>query len=203
MAYLQAYREEHEKYPTEQKIKLSARMAALVTDALARLHGLKLLAIKTESRTVGHAYNYGVNLPANHCTLGLVLHELAHVYNHQRYHGDGHTGTFKNALGILYHHSRPNYKRILLNAKAQIDKENAEYRAQAERMAEREKRRNEKMQALAEKKSSRVYRIEHLTKRIAKLQSRRKRIETMIRTALRKRNRLVLIEKKGGNHESV
>ena len=173
MANLKAYRDEHQKYPREQRIKLSSRMAQLLTWELSKRFDVKLgiQGVRMSTRGNGKCHaGYGVayiDLPYNGCSLGMVLHELAHAYNRQKYNNNGHTGTFKNALSVLYHHSRPMLKEILLKLKAQIEKERVDTAAAIAKSTARAVRTEAREKARAEFKKSRAYRIQHLQKRIS------------------------------------
>lgn len=182
---LEAYRKEWTQFPREQKIQLGCRMAQLVAYELGRRFDIYSLHVDMTNRSSGHAWSNRIALPYKGCSLGMIIHELAHVYNYQKYRKHGHTGTFKNALSLIYHHSRPMMKEILLKAKATIEQEQRVFQEESRKMAIKIQSKMEREKKDKELKASRSYRIRHIEERIKNLESRKKRIETIIKSAKR------------------
>lgn len=189
MAWLQAYQEEHERYPREQRIKLAPRLAELATRALAKAFDLQVCVIM-KNRSSGTCWPntfFGpeIWLPASGCSLGMVLHEVAHAYNWKRWRNRGHTGTFKNALSILYHHGRPLFRDILLTAYNQIQTERLEAQERSQRLSEKVQREATKRAAFEVERRTPTYKADKLRVRIRRLESRAKRIATILKSARR------------------
>lgn len=181
---LKAYRTEWERYKWEWRIKLGPRFSALATETIAKIFDLRV-RVELVNRSRGTCDGWRITLPYSGCSLGMVLHEIAHAYDRQKYHSSGHTGTFVNSRGVVFHHSRVRIKELLLKVKAQIDLEAIEARANAERLAKREMAQAERKQNLRQIKDSRGYRIAKAEARIKRLESKAKRLQTMLRTARR------------------
>ena len=188
MVWLAAYAEEHAKYPREQRIKLTPRLAELTTMALAKAFQLNVCVSMT-SRTNGkcHAgYHYAsIELPFGGCSLGMVLHELAHAYNRQKYHNTGHTGTFKNALSLLYHQGRPLFEKILKDAMAQMVRECQEAKERSQKLSERVQREATKRAAFEVERKTPAFKIQRLQIRIKRLETRSRRLVTLLKSARR------------------
>lgn len=184
MTWLKAYDIECQKYPWAQSIELSARHAELVTEKVLEILGLGTRVAMTNI-SWGRGSKYKITLPSKGCSFGMVLHEVAHAYNQHRWNGRGHTGTFKDALGIVYSLAKVRQEEILSGVKAQVDKENAEAQKNLQRMAQREIATAERKQSLRQIKDSRGYRIAKAEARIKRLESKAKRLQTMLRTARR------------------
>ena len=181
---LKAYYREWDTYRWEWRIKLSPRFSALVAEEVAKYFNLRVRVDLTNTSR-GTCDGWNICLPYKGCKLGMILHEVAHAYNRQRYRGDGHTGTFVNAQGIVFSQSRVRIKDILLKVKAQIDQEKLEQHKIAQRLAAKEIATAERKQKSREIKSSRGYRIAKTEEKIRRLESKLKRLQTRIRTARR------------------
>lgn len=185
MTWLKAYDTEHQKYPWAQRIQLSTRFAELTTEKVLTMLGLKRTRVDMINRSWGRGSMHQITLPSKGCSLGMVLHEVAHAYNQSRWGGRGHTGTFKDALGNVYSFAKINRKEILLSVKAQIDKEQIESKQNAEKVASREIAQAERKQNLRQIRESRGYRIAKAEAKIVKLEAKAKRLQTRIKTARR------------------
>ena len=184
VTWIKAYADEHKAYPREQRIRLTPRLAELTTLALAKAFGLHVYVHMT-ARTVGKCWGATIQLPASGCSLGLVLHELAHAYNRQKYGNGGHTGTFKNALSLLYHHSRPLFEKILKDSWVQLQKERFEAKEAAYKQFYRLQKEAEKRAAAVAERKTPAYKVEKLRARIKRLESRSRRLATILKSAKR------------------
>lgn len=182
MSWLKAYQKERDRWPYEHKIKLGPTMTRLVAEALAKHYQL-LVRVELTNRSNGHAWSHAIRLPYKGASLGMVYHEIAHVYCHQKYQENcGHTGKFWNALGIIYSQGKFLIKDILLKAKADTELESqAMVKAQQRMIAKAEKTADRK-EAAKRLKATSEYKIAKVQAKIKKLESRAKRINTTLKS---------------------
>lgn len=189
MAWLMAYGREHAKpeFAYAQKLMIVPSLRRFVAHEIARKVGVKLNGVqltKRRSNSGWASYTWNtIALPieSKALNLGVIVHEVAHLLNHQKFGGSGHTGTFWKSLISVYIDTKIDLKGILLRAKAKADEEAAGHRADAFRAMARAQARV----AVKAKKSSRAYKMDALRKRIAKNESRIKRLSTLVKSAKR------------------
>lgn len=191
MNYLAVYQKEAQRFPWERRINIIPKYRKEVCLALAKVFNVKVGRVRLVTRGNGKAYPNAwipqIDLPApgERCNLGLIVHEVTHLYNYQYHHNSGHQKTFWNCLSLIYHHSRPQWYALLSAAKKEADaKAIAEQVAIQKQMA--------RIQAGAFKKASQEalqktpqYKMDKLRKRIKRLESRAKRTATLIKSAKR------------------
>lgn len=182
MAWLKAYQREMDKWPTEQKIKLGPTMTRLVTEALAKHYNLKV-RVELTNYSWGHAWSHKIVLPYKGAKLGMIYHEIAHVYCQQIY-GErcGHTGRFWNALGIVYSQSKYLIKDILLKAKADTELESQAMVTAQQRLIAKTMKAAERKNEAKIRKATSEYKIAKIQAKIKKLESRAKRIQTTLKS---------------------
>lgn len=182
MSWLKAYQKEHNRWPVEQKIRLGSTMTRLVTEALAKHYGLRV-RVEMTNRSSGHAWSHTIALPYKGARLGMIYHEIAHVYCNQKYQERcGHTGKFWNALGVIYSQGKFLIKDILLKAKADAKLESqAMIEAQQRVIAKTLKAADRKNEAKILKATS-EYKIAKVQAKIKKLESRAKCINTKLKS---------------------
>lgn len=182
MAYLKAYRTENLRWPNEQRIKLNSVMTRLVTEALIKHYQLRA-NLEMTNRSSGHAWNYLIVLPARGCSLGMIYHEIAHVYCYQKYGGNGgHTGKFWNALGVIYSQGKFLIKDILLGSKRKADQERQEMIAAQQRVIAKTMKSIERKEYAKVLKATSEYKIAKVQAKIKKLESRMKRMTTTLKS---------------------
>jgi len=112
---LKIYEWEHEKFEDLYNIHLLPEVRETIIYRLAKRFDIKLSAIgftlnKNGQTWFNHRY---IELPKQTCPLGLVLHELTHLYSFQKY-GDGHHGrVFKKSLIKLMIETRFELNKLL------------------------------------------------------------------------------------------
>jgi len=158
-----------------------------VATELAKRFGIKDLRVMLDRRGGGSAYvmERRIRLPTHRysCSLGLIIHEIAHVYDWVHYEGNGHRASFKKAMIKLSIETR--MYRYLIPIYAQIRKERAEsraaYNARVERsqraMAAADRAVGRKIALKAEKKTP-EYRLASAKARSKTLATRIKRLQT-------------------------
>lgn len=97
---LKIYQWEHRIFKDMYDIYILPEHKERVTRKLAQHFGITLKHLKfTKIRNASaNGYFGSIELPRKACPLGLILHELAHLYNYQ-YNGErGHHKAFKQVL---------------------------------------------------------------------------------------------------------
>jgi hypothetical protein len=115
MARLKIYDWEQETFKDLYSIYLLPKYRAAIIDRLARFFGIQVRWVTFDSQSWGHAYARvaGIKLPKRPFSVGLAIHELAHLHNYQVHGNRGHRGTFKKSLIKLGVESRYELPRIL------------------------------------------------------------------------------------------
>jgi hypothetical protein len=174
----------------ENHIKIRPEYRIPLTRAIARHWGMGV-SVELTCLYTDRGWCYGGSLiklprPAVGCCLETILHELAHAYEHQiKRRKSHHNKDFKNSLSLLTHHTRPFYRKILLEVKEQVAQDTAEQRRKAQQVLERTLRESVKREEVKAFKASRGYKMERLQARIKKLESRQKRLNTLIKSGKR------------------
>lgn len=126
MVWLKIYDWEHQLYPREQKIRIKTEYRVAVARKLATKFNIYLRSVslsKRGNRATTYCQNAHIALPNRHntCGLGLILHELAHLYDYQYFKHSGHCKTFRKALVKLYVESKWYLKDILREVKLESE----------------------------------------------------------------------------------
>lgn len=188
MARLKAYAWEnaHPSFQWARRIRIVPALRRHVAFAVARAVGVKLLRVGLTKRgpCSGEAWLSEINLSAPQYRLDLatIIHEVAHLVDHQKLGGGrGHTGTFKTALIKVYSEIGVNRKEVLRAAQAELmrlrwlsHKLMRKTVAQAQRQAE-----------AAAYRKTRAFKMDRLRQRLARLDSRLKRLTTIRKSAAR------------------
>jgi hypothetical protein len=97
---LKIYGWEHRQFRDMYDMHLIPATREQVIHALAKHFGIKLSRVEFVTYKNGVAYSKMglIQLPRKTCPVGLVVHELAHVYDWQKNGKDGHRKTFRQAL---------------------------------------------------------------------------------------------------------
>lgn len=187
MAWLKVYQWEHERFKWEQRILIRPEYRRLLTERLAKHWGIKVRVDFTK-RNGGECVNgWIIKLPTsnNRCPLGVILHEIAHAYDSQKYGNRGHEKTFRNCLSLIYHQSRPMLRVLLLAVKAEAKMLAMEQKAAAEKQATKIESGAIRQASREALRKSPAFKMERLRIRIKRLESRAKRIGTLLKSAKR------------------
>lgn len=120
---LKVYQWEEKTFPWQQKVNITPNLRREVTLRLAASLGIKVIEVETtlRGRDRGRAWPSvrRIALPTrlHNCSLGIILHELAHLWNYQLHQNRGHRLTWKRTLIKTYVESRKYLKPTLLEAK--------------------------------------------------------------------------------------
>jgi predicted SprT family Zn-dependent metalloprotease len=190
MALLKAYEWEREKFPQEREIWIPAEERIPLTQAIARHLGLPLGPVELRRRGGGgqyHHHNRGIWLaiPSKSLPLGTIYHELAHLLHHVRFNGSGHTGKFKNCLRLVYFNTRPKIDALRQMVKNDIAFKELAQQGAAMVRAEREQRAAQQRAERTAIRKQPEFKLQQIENRIKRLQSRAKRIATLIKSANR------------------
>jgi hypothetical protein len=185
MAADKTYQWEADLWPWHRRVHVRPELRAFVVKAIGRRFGLNLWTELTLPWGGGRALpGGGVKLgrPGARCSLGTIIHEVAHHYDQDRFGGFGHRASFKKALHLVYAHAdRAFLCKVLREAKMAATAKRAEQARAAERVM-REAERREEAKA---KRKTRAFKMEALRKRITKNERRVKRLMTLIKSARR------------------
>lgn len=112
---LKIYEWEHQQFKDLYDIRLLPQVQDKVVRALAKVFGVAINKLEFCTRYNGKAYTYKgiIQLPRIGCSVGLALHEIAHLYDWQKFNHRGHTGTFKKSLIKLMCESRYELPKVL------------------------------------------------------------------------------------------
>lgn len=89
MVWLKFYQVEESYNKDLYAMKISAHQAQLLANKLSRHFKFRRITVSANGRTRGLAYSYGIQIPKV-TSVGLVIHECAHVHNYAKY------GNFKH-----------------------------------------------------------------------------------------------------------
>lgn len=194
MSTLKIYQWEWKQFPWQWAVEIKPEYRARLTRELGTRFGLGWIEVSENKRSGGHAsvgsFNSHIALPkpGSKCPLGLIIHELAHVYDARKNHGTGHRASFKKALIKLqievkgYRMLPPIFAAIRRDraaARANIDKALAKADAKAARRIEAKKRAGAPEAVLARTQA-----------RAKRLRTRIKRLQTALRKAERQAARM-------------
>lgn len=192
MAWLKVYQWEHEKFPAEQKIDIKPQYRKEFTYKIAKALDvdLEIVELNLRGRDSGRALNKykQINLSSekHKCSLGVILHEIAHLRDNQRNSNSGHEKTFKKTLIDVY----VEYKSRFKYAFEEIRQEEMKQREIAEKQMQRELMIAQKKQERKQFMTSDNFKIQRLQARIKRLETKHKRIGTILIKAKRSLARL-------------
>ena len=152
------------------------------------------ITVNLNNRSWGRAYPQRgrIDLPAGGCSLGMILHEVAHLLNWKLHQGRGHTKTFKHVMIKCQVEGSHMYGKFLDEIEAEKKLNQEKFQKQMEKVTAQSIKK-------AEKKSyqkTRAYRIEKTVKRIARLERKAKGIATRLKGAKRSLSALQRAEAK-------
>ena len=195
---LRIYEWEWKQFPWQWAVQIKPEYRRLVTQALAKHWGLGYVEVVENKRSGGHAWVWPgrstsrIALPApkyrHSCPLGLIVHELAHVYDCRNNGGTGHRASFKTSLIKLQVEVRA-YRLLppIFNA-IRVEKADAKKRSeQACATAIARAGRLEERRIAAHSPAGKLQRVQERAKR---LRTRIKRLSTALRKAERQERRL-------------
>ncbi len=112
---LKIYAWEHRTFREMYDIHFLPAVREQMIRALAQHFQITLRDIEFVNQRNGMAYSRQarIKLPRKTCPVGLVVHELAHLYDWQKNGKDGHRKTFKKALIKLMVETKYELPRIL------------------------------------------------------------------------------------------
>jgi len=84
MPFLKFYRIERGYNKDLYELEISSHQAQLLANKLSRHFHFRKIEVITNARSSGHAYWNCIDIPKT-TTVGLVIHEIAHVWNHSRF----------------------------------------------------------------------------------------------------------------------
>lgn len=194
MAYLHAYKWEHDTFPEEQKIEIPFPERKFLPNIIAKKFNIQNMSVVFNMRRAnsGRAFtgtwHPHIRLPKSSlpCCVGVIYHEIAHVLNDKdfknakNYHS-GHLGSFKTALIKVYAEAR----QFLPVARAQAVQEALTWQQSVHKKALQMATAIQRIHDLKAMRKTPEYKVDQLRKRIRKLETRAKRINTLLRSAKR------------------
>lgn len=186
MGNLKVYQWEREKYPAEQKILVPVNERVPLTMAIAKHLNIPVRQVSLRRRNGGGQYwGDGVILlpvPDKECSLGTIYHELAHALNHRRNGEHGHTGQFKNCVGLVYSFANADLEQIWTKVRSDLSLQHTEaVKVQEHMMARASKVAMRRLEQKALKATS-SYKIAKVEAKIKRLESKAKRIENLLKS---------------------
>jgi hypothetical protein len=104
MAYLKFYEWEWQEFKDAWDIKLSTTETKIIFDKLIRHFKLNCRLYFKNGRS-GNANRWCVKVPYR-TPLGLLLHEISHVRNYQKYDNKGHNKKLKRTIRTIYNYCK-------------------------------------------------------------------------------------------------
>jgi hypothetical protein len=193
------YEWEQKKFPWHFRVLIKPEHRWFVATELAKRFGIKDLRVQLDHRGGGLAYvmERRIRLPSSkyRCSLGLMLHEIAHVYDWTRYEGNGHRASFKKAMIKLCVEVRvmrmlpPIYARIREDRAQMLGRIMAQ-NDRSQRAMLTAQRAVDRAKALKVQKKTPEYRLERARARAKALRTRIKRLQTALKKAERQERAL-------------
>lgn len=188
------YAWEHRQFKWHYAVKIAYEHRRRVATDLAKRFGIKDLRVDLDRRGGGEAFvmQRRIRLPTwrHECSLGLILHEIAHVWDWIHLEGNGHRASFKKSMIKLAIETRA--LRYLVPIYAQIRAEEAARLAQirngharAQRAQDAAQRAVDRRLALKERRKTPEWRLEQARARDKALGTRIKRLQTAQKKAQR------------------
>lgn len=193
---LKIYGWEEDQFPWQHTVMIRPDLRVGLTQALARAWGMTKGSIPVDLSTRGNgsaflsAYGCRIALPGPRyrCSLALIVHELAHVYDWVTFKHSGHDKTFKKALIKLMVEVRTMKMLVPILADIRRDQSYGAARWQKRILADQE--RSRKAQEARDRAASPQGRLERVQALIKRLQARQKRAERALAKARRRERAL-------------
>ena len=182
------YRWERMAFPWHWKVKVAPDLRVPLTLWLARHWKIPIWGnVQLTTRGGGRGGIGIIKLPraGYQCSLGLIIHELAHPYNTDR-NGESvrsHGAKFRQGMIKLLCETRS--FKLVKKAVEQIRKNREESFHKGKAIAIREEKRIARVQAAKAHRKSREFKIARLKDRAKKLRTRIKRLTTNLKSAER------------------
>ena len=198
MAWLKIYEWERAKFPEMWATNVVPEHRAPLTEMIAASYGFHV-NVRLTKRGGGSFHRWvsgwassrggtrgGViklPFPSKPCSLGVIVHELAHGLNWAEHDGTGHTGMFKHCLIKLAVEVPPRYDREFLPKLLAKDKER-----EAVVVKDMQRREAKEAREVAQRAKRKTYEFKRarLEAQIKRLESRQKRVATMLYRANRR-----------------
>lgn len=178
MAWLKVYGVEHRQWPREQKININPKYRVRIAQKLCEKFGIKVPEVYETLRVAnsGRATSWFIKLPrpVYKLSLGVIFHEVAHVYNAKVNNAHGHTGTFRRSLIKAY----VDGKRLLPQIVREIRAEHLEEEARNRKMMTRQLTLATKKVEAKAKRDTIEFKIQKLQERVKKLDRKIKNLTT-------------------------
>ena len=100
MPYLKFYRVELGYNKDLYEMEISSHQAQLLANKLSRHFNFRKIEVITNARSRGHAYWRYIDIPKI-TSVGLVIHETAHIWNHARFGNMKHNKKLHTAIKRL------------------------------------------------------------------------------------------------------
>lgn len=188
------YAWEHRQFKWHYAVKIAYEHRRRVAVDLARRFGIRDLRVDLDTRGGGRAFvmQRRIRLPSwrHDCSLGLILHEIAHVYDWIHLEGNGHRASFKKCMIKLSIETRamrylpPIFAQIRVEEAARLTQVRKGY-ARAQRAQDAAQRAVDRRLALKERRKTPEWRLEQARARDKALGTRIKRLLTAQRKAQR------------------
>jgi hypothetical protein len=155
----------------------------IMVQALAARYGLGRIRVEFTTRGGGWAHgDYKITLPRDQfpCSLAVIVHEVAHIYDHRR-GGKGHGKSFRTALIKIMAETKYDMPKLISDVvTVRSERDEAMAKAAAREQAAAQRRADAKA-----KRGTREFKMERLRARIKRLDSRMKRLATIRKSAER------------------
>jgi len=186
---LKIYTWEEERFPWQHTVMIRPDLRVALTQSLARAWGITKGDILVELTTRGHgraflsAFRCHIALPGPkyRCSLALIVHEIAHVYDWVFFKHKGHDKTFKKALIKLMVEVRA--MKMLAPILAGIRREQSYATTRWRRRILADQERSRRAAAAREEAQSPRGRLERAQEAAKRLRTRAKRLATALRKA--------------------
>ena len=183
------YRWEHQQFPWQYAIEIKPSLRIDLTQALARAYGFTKGSIPVRLNTRGggraHLGTWGCSIdlpgPKYECPLGLIVHELAHVYDWVAFKHQGHDKTFKKSLIKLMVEVRT--MKMLPPILEKLRKEQSYATTMWQKRILADQERSRRAAAAREEAQSPRGRLERAQEAAKRLRTRAKRLATALRKA--------------------
>jgi hypothetical protein len=185
MAAFKTYRWEKQTFQWHYRINILEKYRKPLTFALATHFGIRLREVQLRCKRAESGKCFQdwqmIRLPRPElkCSLGIIIHELAHLYDYQVYQHTGHQGSFRKSVIKLYVESKGIMTKTLDKVRAEIQNEEK----LSHRITQKVIKKNERSLLKKQLRKTPQHKIERLRKRIKKLETRLKRTQTLLKKA--------------------
>ena len=209
MSYLKIYGWEKKQFPWHYNVMIKPEHRSALTYRLAA-HWKKIgwIEVYMDKRGGGHArngtFNSAIHLPSyrHKCSLALIIHEIAHVYDYRVFGGNGHRATFKKSLIKLMCEVKT--MRILPPIFAAIrDNKDRKFRAMEKSIVSRERKVKSRERAREKARLKREDPSQKLLKakaRVSRLAAKTRRAKIALRKARREAAALERLSRASQQH---